>query len=174
MDITGLVREARYGNAEAFGELYELYSREMFTYAYAMVHNETDAADAVSEAALEAFKQVKNLRDETKFKWWLFKILNAACKRQYIKSTAGFDFVYIDDEDKPLNDLTAKQGDSELSYDLERTLSTLDREEKEIVMLSVVHEYTSTEIAEITGLNPSTVRSKLKRALKKCRDNFPS
>ena len=53
---------------------------------------------------------------------------------------------------------------------LKEALAILTHEEREIVILSTVEDYKSHEIAQMLGIKAVTVRSKLKRALKKMRD----
>ena len=77
--INELVTLAQNGSAEAFGELYELYYKEMYCYACCVTGSETLAQDAVSDAVLSAFSQIKSLKKAQAFKGWMFKILCAAC-----------------------------------------------------------------------------------------------
>ena len=78
--INELVTLAKNGDAEAFGELYELYYKEMFYYACCVTGSDELAQDAVSEAVLAAFRQIGSLKKAEAFKGWLFKILCASCK----------------------------------------------------------------------------------------------
>ena len=165
--IEELVTKAKNGSAEAFGELYELYYKEMYCYACYVTGSEILAQDAVSDAVLSAFRQIKSLRNETAFKGWLFKILCAACKRYYTDNQKKKAMVYLDDEDGYAE--PASPESVELSVELSRALDCLSSEEKEIVLLSVLGSYKSHEIADMLGYPSSTVRSKLKRALKKLR-----
>lgn len=169
--INELVTLAQGGDAEAFGELYELYYKEMFCYACCITGNEDLAQDAISDAVLSAFKQIKSLRNPDVFKGWLFKILCAACKRHYTENQHKKSFVYLDDGEKDYPGSDGFDG-IELSVDLRKALSSLSKEEQEIVLLSVVSNYKSHEIADILELSASTVRSKLNRALKKLRKSL--
>ncbi len=166
--INELVTMAKDGDAEAFGELYELYYKEMYCYACYITGSETLAQDAVSDAVLSAFRQIKSLKKAEAFKGWLFKILCAACKRYYTENQKKKDLVYLDDENGGHSEPASFES-IELSFELKRALEALSREEREIVLLSVLGSYKSHEIAEMLDYPPSTVRSKLKRALKKLR-----
>lgn len=157
--INELVTLAQGGNAEAFGELYELYYKEMFCYACYMTGNEDLAQDAISDAVLSAFRQIKSLRNPDVFKGWLFKILCAACKRYYTDNQHKKTLVYLDDSENEHADPTGFDG-IELSVDMKKALSELSQEEREIVLLSVISKYKSHEISEILDLSASTVRSK--------------
>lgn len=169
--INELVTLAKSGNADAFGELYELYYKEMYCYACYITGNEIIAQDAVSDAVMSAFQQIKSLKNAKAFKGWLFKILCAACKRYYTENEKKKSLVYLDDENRG-NDEPAGFDGIEISLELRTALEELSHEEREIVLLSVLGNYKSHEIADILDCPPSTVRSKLKRSLKKLRESL--
>ena len=60
--ISELVTLAKNGSAEAFGELYEIYYKDMYCYACYVTGSESLAQDAVSDAVLSAFQQIRSLR----------------------------------------------------------------------------------------------------------------
>lgn len=164
-----LIALAKEGNAEAFGELYEIYYKEMYCYARCVTGNEALAQDAVSDAVLSAFKQIRSLKKESAFKGWLFTILRASCNKQYNKAEAAKSLIYIDDSSSSAIELPS-ESNLELSLELRQALEAISDEEREIVLLSTLGNYRSHEIAEMLGVNASTVRSKLKRALKKMKE----
>ena len=165
--ITDLVLLARSGDADAFGKLYEIYSKEMFVYACSITGDSFAAEDAVGEAVVSAFKQIRNLREPASFKGWLFRIVHAESCKQY---NARIGHITLDESVGHSGSTDAGGIDSlEMSLDLKRALSVLSSEEREIVLLKTVNEYTSKEIAEITGIPHATVRSKLSRARTKLR-----
>lgn len=169
--INGLVTLAKSGNADAFGELYELYYKEMYCYACYVTGSEILAQDAVSDAVLSAFEQIKHLKNPKAFKGWLFKILCAACKRYYTENEKKKSLIYLDDENGEYEEPASFES-IELSVELRRALETLSHEEREIIVLSVLGNYRSHEIADILDCPSSTVRSKLKRSLKKLRETL--
>ena len=166
--INELVTLAKNGNAEAFGKLYEFYYKDMYCYACYVTGNEDFAQDAVADAVLSAFNQIKSLKNPKAFKGWLFRILCAACKRYYTENEKKKSLVYLDDENGG-NFEPVTIGGMELSVELKRALESLPCEEREIVLLSALYKYKSHEIAQILDCPSSTVRSKLKRSLKKLR-----
>ena len=168
VQIDELVTLAKEGSAEAFGELYELYYKEMYCYACCVTGSESLAQDAVSDAVLSAFKQIKSLKNAKAFKGWLFKILCAACKRYYTESEKKKSMVYLDDENGGFTEPVSFES-VELSIELRSALDALSAQERENVLLSVLGNYKSHEIADILDCPSATVRSKLKRSLKKLR-----
>ena len=166
--ISELVTLAKNGSAEAFGELYEIYYKDMYCYACYVTGSESLAQDAVSDAVLSAFQQIGSLRKPAAFKGWLFKILCASCKRYYTENEKKKSVVYLDDENGGFDEPSVLD-DLDISIELRNALQALAPDEREIVLLSVVSDYKSHEIAEILDCPSSTVRSKLKRSLEKLR-----
>lgn len=154
------VSKAKLGDRDAFGDIYEMFYKDMYRFAIYMLHNETDAADAVSEATMDAFKGIGNLKDETKIKSWLFAIVSAKCKRKlgdYSKAGANID---------DLPELAAPQGvDQAEKIAVRDAVSQLEPLDRHIVTMHVIEGFTTREIAEDLGMNENTVRTRHKRAL---------
>ena len=163
MDEKTLVTREAGGDKEAFAALYTLYKDSLYRYAYFKLGNEDDARDAVSSCIVAAYESIYSLRAASAFKAWIFRILYYSCcklmsqqKEQNLRADA--------DE---LMKLPAEQ--SGLSPELREAFGILSPEDRDIVLLSVLAGYNSSEIASMSGLKPSTVRSRLSRALAKMR-----
>ena len=76
-----LAKSATKGDATAFGELYSLFADEMYRYALYSLGSREAAKDAVQDTALEAFKNIIKLKNESAAKAWFFGILYNVCKR---------------------------------------------------------------------------------------------
>ena len=164
----GAVRRAKEGNIESFEMVYAQVAPDLYRVALYTLGNTHDAEDAVSETFLEAFKGIKNLRDETKFASWIMKILSIRCKRkigQYIKDKNSID---IDE----IMGLTSTEGDPTQRAEVLTALNELKQEERLIVVLSVLQGYTIREIAAILGCPQGTVSSKFHRTLKKLKEKL--
>jgi len=146
----------------AFGRLYEAVALDLYKVALYTLGNKEDAEDAVSETFIEAYKGIAKLRDEESFRPWIFKILSIRCKRKigvYVKEKGNIDLEeYIEE---------GASGGENTRTEVEEALSKLTPEEREMVILSVLHGYTMREIAMIKDLPQGTVSSKLHRTLKK-------
>lgn len=162
-----LAKKATKGDATAFGELYSQFSAEMYRYALYSLGTREAAQDAVQETALEAFRGIGNLKNESAAKAWFFGILYNVCKRfqreKYRADLTPLEFC---------EELSSADTSEELliGLDLIRLINTLSEQEREIVLLSAVCGYSGKEIAEVTGMSHGTVRSKLSRALAKLRE----
>ena len=162
--IDNLVSSAKNGSAEAFGELYEIYSKDMFRFAYYYLGSYAMAEDCVSECVCLAFQKIGSLRKSSSFKSWLFKILHNCCNsamREKILSTGNVEYTSLTN--------LASEEDLGEKLSLKEALAALSGEEREIVILHYCHGYTSKEIGEILEMNDATVRSKIMRSGEKMR-----
>ena len=167
MDEKDLVALSKSGDKDAFAKLYSLYRDKLYRYAYYRLENTHDAEDAVSDAVCAAFYNIKSLKNNGAFSAWLFKILHRSCGE------------IIKRREKTRQDSDIDEMEGKLSYgfenvsqrsELTQALDILKEEDKEIVLLSVVCQMKSAEIARIFGIGAGTVRSRLSRSLKKMRN----
>ena len=167
MDISFLVKKAKERDTAACSELYSIFSADMYRFALYMLNSKEDAEDAVQETVIAAFKQLSNLRDDTLFKSWLFKILSNQCKSQLKKKQKNPELL-------PEEDYAFLIEDENVSYsfnsiELIEALKSLTPPDAQIVLLSIIGGFKSEELSKIYNISPSTIRSKQKRALEKLR-----
>ncbi len=167
MDISFLVKKAKDRDITAFSELYSFYSEDMYRFALYMLNSKEDAEDAVQETVITAFKQLSNLRDDSLFKSWLFKILSNQCKSQLKKNKKNPDLLPEDDYIFLIEDESVSSEFT--SVELVEALKSLTPPDGQIVLLSIIGGFKSDELSKIYNLSPSTIRSKQKRALEKLR-----
>jgi RNA polymerase sigma-70 factor (ECF subfamily) len=75
------VESARHGDAAAFESLVEARVGPMLRTAMAILGQEDTARDAVQDALLSAWRDVRSLRDPRAFDPWLTRILVNRCRR---------------------------------------------------------------------------------------------
>ena len=163
--IDNLVSSAKNGSAEAFGELYEIYAKDMFRFAYYYLGSYSLAEDCVSECVCIAFQKIGGLRKASAFKSWLFKILHNCCNsalKEKIRSEGNVEY-------SSLIDLSNDEDNISDKLSLKQALTILSPEDREIVILHFCQGYTSKEISTILDINPATVRSKILRSGEKMR-----
>lgn len=164
-----LVDDAKNGNSEAFEALYTLIYKDLYRSAYYVLSNREDAEDVVSETFFQAYKGIKNLRDDTLFRAWIFKILWTLCKRKKAQYVAEKGITEIDDDTLNICDLHGIDREAERIL-LEDALKSLSESERMAVILHSYLGYNGAEIAKILGCPHGTVNSKISRAHKKLRD----
>ncbi|MBQ6420368.1 MAG: RNA polymerase sigma factor [Clostridia bacterium] len=163
-ELKKTIAAAQKGSVEAFGALYERYRQDLYRFALWYVHDPNDAEDAVQDAMVNAFKNIRLLRKPDSFHSWLFTILANACRA--ILQKRQRDAVSLEDAPEALRLCTYD------SYDTGQTgrlLGSLKEEDRQIVVLSVFGDLNSKEIGELLGMKSVTVRSRLSRALQSLR-----
>lgn len=155
------VKLARKGDTEAFARLYKNVYKDMYRIALCCLKNSHDACDAVSDAVLDAFTSIGNLKNENAFRKWMFRILSAKIKR--IQRGYFADTVELTEACEPVVDFNCE------ITELKHAFETLDPRSRLILSLTVTGGYTGEEISQICGINANTVRSVIARAKKKLR-----
>jgi RNA polymerase sigma-70 factor, ECF subfamily len=163
--------EARF-ESEALPLLPGLYSA-----AYRLTRNPTDAEDLVQETFLRAFRGFHQFQPGTNLKAWLYRILtntfiNSYRKKQREPQTVSDEEV----EDWYLYSKMADEGfepSAETSViealpdeDVQQALSSLPEQFRVAVLLADVEGFSYKEIAEMTGVPIGTVMSRLHRGRK--------
>ena len=161
MNEITLAERARKGSKDAFCGLYGLYKDRYYRYALYRLGDPREAEEAVSECALALWQQIGKLREPAAFAAWSFKILSRCCMKQIQGRRKDVSLTAVPEP--------SEAPGTETRLMLEEALATLTEQERDIVLWSVVAGLNSTEIGELTGMAPGSVRSSLSRSLKKLR-----
>src|SRR5258708_23743959 len=77
-----LVERAQAGDTPAFGELVERYQGRVYALTRRILKDDDEAADALQETFLSAFRGLKNFNTEARVSTWIFRVAsNAALMR---------------------------------------------------------------------------------------------
>ncbi len=129
--------------------------------AYSYVKNEEDALDAVQNAVCKALESYRNLKNTEAVRTWFYRILineSINITRQRKK--------FLLSEDYPGLETAYEEQGYEPQEDIAKELEELEEDTQQIIKLRFFEELSLKEISEITGLNLSTVKTKLYRGLK--------
>lgn len=159
-----LIKKAQKGDTEAFTQIVLELENELYKIAKTRLTNESDIQDAIQETMIETFKSIKKLKK------WLIKILINKCNRIYKKKYKKD--ISIDEYNLEnyiiLNDYKNIEDD----LDFYRLIKILKYEERIIIILYYMEQYTVSEIKTILGINENTIRTHLFRARQKIKDNY--
>lgn len=180
-DDEALVRRAKGGDAEAFGELVERHRRAVFRAALAAVRSPADADEVAQEAFVTAFQKLSGFRGEATFKTWLLSITwrKAIDRRKgvtrWMQRLAG-PAAHDRDEEDPIERVPAggwTQEDAVLTSDLQRRLkpliAALPKKLRDALLLAGSGEYSYEEISQMLEIPVGTLKwrvSEARRVLK--------
>ncbi len=164
--IENLVVQTQNGDADAFGELYSVYVKDMYRFALYYTGSRFLAEDAVSDAALFAFEKIGQLKKKSAFKPWLFKILFNCCKKQQREKALSLQRAELSSAEE----IPENSGGQLEALTVKTALAALEKEEREVVLLSFIGGYSSGEIGQMLSMKGGSVRSKKSRAVAKLRE----
>ncbi|NOT34930.1 MAG: sigma-70 family RNA polymerase sigma factor [Candidatus Eisenbacteria bacterium] len=177
-----LVQHAQQGETRAFDELVRRYQDRVYRLTAKILRNDEDAAEALQDAFLSAFKGLKNFKAESTFSTWLYRIAtNAALMKirrrreghvSYEQSQSreeGAEPLAIADwSAQPLEELL----DSETRAVMQEGVDQLSPELRTVFVMRDVEGLSNTEVAEALELTVPAVKSRLHRARIHLRDRL--
>jgi RNA polymerase sigma-70 factor (ECF subfamily) len=171
-----LLERARSGDLDAFNDLVVCYQDQLFGLVARMVPDRDQAADAVQEAFLHAYRHLEAFRGGS-VKSWLSRIaINAAMDIQrFRKRRPAEPYPELDDDTwQPPADASSDPMTTALTAErhraLEAALARITDDQRMAIVLYDVEGYDYAEIATITQVSLGTVKSRIHRGRLALRD----
>ncbi len=161
------VKLAKQGDKLAYQRLIEDLSVYLYNIAQAMLKNDEQSADAISNTILKAYTKLKTLKKPEYFKTWISRILINECKDILRKNKK---IVYIEEYYNQANEQEVDTISKEEKIDVIDAINKLDKKTKDVVILYYYNELKIEEIAKILNLPEGTVKSRMNTAKNKLYD----
>lgn len=173
-----LVEQAQAGDLQAFNQLVYHYQSITYNVAHRILNDPDAAADATQDAFLSAYRALDSFRGGS-FKAWILRIVTNACydqlRRKKRRPTSSLDALlvgpgaheaFVDHAENP----EAYAMRQDLGRVIQAGLQTLPEDQRTTLVLADMEGLHYKEIAEITGVELGTVKSRLSRGRAKLRD----
>lgn len=180
--VKAMQAEGRHAEArDRYTELVVRHQRRAGRIAFHYLRDGAEADEAVQDAFVKAYSHLSTFREELPFEVWFTRILiNGCLDRIKARTRRERWIVSMPDHgggDRDFAERTAGRGPSpeeqvlarERRQKLAAALAKLPDRQRSVFMLSHYEGCTSREVSAITGLNESTVRVHLFRAIRKLR-----
>ncbi len=167
MSDAHLVARAQEGEVQAFEELVQKYQRQVYALACRMVMDPEEAKDLAQQALLQAFLHIRDFRQQSQFRTWLFRIAINQCY-DYLKSRKRFgdrvdwDDVVLATDDSPEEELAAEDERRRLHA----ALALLPAKQRAVVSLKIDQGLSYQEISQTLGGTVGAARVNFCQALK--------
>lgn len=156
---------ARGGSRDAFAELFRRHERRAYDAAYAVLRDPHDAADAVQDAAIRAFRYIGGLRAGAAFPVWFRKIVvrtalmrcRSRSREPVLPDEEGLDLAHgvrLSLHPSPQEEIERR----EVAAAVEAALSRLDPRHRQVVRLRYGRDLKLQTIAGILGMPLGTVK----------------
>lgn len=146
MDQRGLLERAQRGDHDAFAELIDSTIARLDAAARLILRDRELAQDAVQDALIRAWRDVRGLRDPGRFDAWLYRLTVNACLDLARRRRRRAIEVTLDPFQMPgSSDLT---GDVERRDLLDQALRTLDPNHRAVVALYYLLDMPLRDVAD--------------------------
>ena len=164
-----LAEQAQSGDADAFGQIFDELSDNIYKFLAFRVRDPEVAKDLTSQTFLEAWQSLKRYNTERSFKTWIFSIARYKLIDHYraFKPKISLDAVMN------LPDNTDIEAETEIRDENDIILGGLDKLPEmyqTVLKLKLVEELEYSEISDITGKTENNLRVIFKRGLDKLRE----
>ena len=155
------------GDPEAFGELFLRHRDRLWAVAVRTLSDPEDAADALQEAMISAFRRAGSFRGDSAVTTWLHRIVVNACldrmrRRSARPEVAGGDERLLDVLASGEAGADPAVG-SEVSMEVMAALRQLPHDQQVALVLVDMLEYPVADAAELLGVAQGTVKSRCAR-----------
>ena len=163
-----LLEAHRTGDPDAFGVLFTRHRDRLWAVALRTSGNPEDAADALQEAMISAFRRAASFRGDAQVTTWLHRIVVNACldrlRRNKVRATQAMPENL--DHDLSLADTTDLQdqiSQQETAADVADALGRINADQRAALVLVDMQGYSVDDAARILGCAPGTVKSRCSR-----------
>ena len=168
-----LIERILAGEADLFEPLVKAHQDGVYNLALRMLKNEQDAMDAAQEAFLRAWRSLGSFRGESKFSVWLYRLASNVCL-DMLRRSGRLRADSLTDEEGAEAELPDESADPqralerrELTAAVRQGLDALPPDFRQALVLRDINGLTYEEIAQVTGLEAGTVKSRIFRARRK-------
>lgn len=172
------IKAAKQGQLAAFNQLIMMHQGLAYNIAFRIMGDADTAADATQDAFIKAFKSINQFQGGA-FKSWLMRIVTNTCydllRYQKRRPTEALETEEGDADYAPhLVDETEQPEETaarhELSDMIQAAINQLPPDQRQVIVLSDIEEFSYQEIADIADISLGTVKSRLNRARVRLRD----
>jgi RNA polymerase sigma-70 factor (ECF subfamily) len=146
---------AAAGDVDAFKTIVERYQGMVYSVAYNVLGNHTDAEDAAQEAFLRCYRKLPQYRSEARFSTWLFRLALTASIDYQRRERRRPEPVEVPDV---AGDGQAELGDGITAATLTSALHDLPEDYRVPTVLRDIYGLPYQEIADVTARPLGTVK----------------
>lgn len=162
------------GNRSAFRRLVEKYQQYVFTVALKILRNRELAEEVAQDVFIKVYHTLSTFEGKSKFSTWLYTITYRAAidelRKKSIQTAPLSQHGGSDWQDDLHEDGLTRTSRLDLREQLHQAIDRLDPEDAGIITLFYLQEQSVREIATVTGLTETNVKTKLYRLRDKLRE----
>lgn len=172
------IKRAQQGEPEAFGPLVQKYQQRVFSLVYHLVRRRDEVEDLAQEVFIKAFRAIGSYNFQSSFATWLSRIATNHCYdylRHERASRVSFYWQMGENSQQELETNAESKPADALDHEeqtvlkdlVDKLLNRASENDRKILVMKELQDYSVEEIAETLNLKPTTVKVRLHRARKR-------
>jgi RNA polymerase sigma-70 factor (ECF subfamily) len=179
-DDLELVRRALARDSAAFRTIMERYNRRLYRIARGILRNDTEAEDVVQEAYVGAFAHLQDFRGESSLATWLSRITINEALGWLRRDRPAVDLAVVEARPEAQviqfpqtgADPERTMAQRQILQLVERATDNLPEMFRIVFVTRVIEGMSVEETADLLGLRPETVKTRLHRARRLVREQL--
>ncbi|MEW9555669.1 RNA polymerase sigma factor SigM [Nonomuraea sp. NPDC050783] len=152
------------GDPHAFSEIVKRHRDRMWAVALRTLGDPDEAADAVQDAFVSAYRKAASFRGEAAVTTWLHRIVVNACldrmRRKSVRPVADDELIEAAERETPMPDQTLER---EVSLEVSAALKLLPADQRAALVLVDMMGYSVEDAAQVLEVPSGTVKSRCAR-----------
>ena len=180
-DDVAIIRRVLAGDEAAFAELVNKYQKPVHTLAWRKIGDFHIAEDITQDAFLNVYQKLSTLKDPNQFSGWLYVITANLCatwlrkKRIQTQPLEDTETTMIQEDaySQHVTEERSKTASESQREVVKQLLAKLKESERTVMTLHYLGEMTVAEISRFLGVSASTIKSRLRRARNRLKEEEP-
>jgi RNA polymerase sigma-70 factor (ECF subfamily) len=160
LGLEQLIEKCKKNDTKAQSEIYNLFSRNLFSLCLKYSKNRAEAEDNLQDGFLTIFKKIEQFNNTGSFEGWMKRIIINTALQQY-RSKGVLNIV----NEENIEDVTVDSDADDISVDfLLSCIQELPDRYRMVFNLYVLDGFSHKEIAQMLDITTGTTKSNLARA----------
>jgi len=183
MNDADLIKKYLDGDISSFNTLVWRWEKPLYNFSLRFLGDTELAKDVTQKAFIKAYKNLKGLKDASKFSSWIYQITSNLCKDEFKRmkrhQSISLELMMenhkdhsIDLADSSLPDPSSDLNQIELEELIKRALQSIPAEQRIVIIMKEYQGLKFAEIAEALGESINTVKSRMYYGLNALRKVF--
>lgn len=158
------------GDLSAFESLFDRHERQVYSFAFHMTDDRAEADDLCQDIWLQVLRSLASFEGRAPFRGWIHGVATNVCRRRSRKKSVTSIPL---EEERAVQRTDANPQSTAAAAEarvlVQAALSRLPEEQREVVILHELQEFSYAEIGRILGCPNGTVKSRLHYAMEALR-----
>ncbi|MDD3839035.1 MAG: RNA polymerase sigma factor [Clostridia bacterium] len=153
---------------DSFEQMVNPFYNNLYRYIFLILRNEYAAEDVLQNTLIKAFKNLDSLKDESKFKNWIFTIAKNESmswikkhKKYVAVEENTLEFISKNEDYYLPEDFIIREETKKIVIDI---INSLEPKYRDVIILKYYNRLTENEISKVLNIKRGTVKSRHKRA----------